>query len=65
MEPFDLTFHQVTSDDELTSASNFDSFSNVINYDTSFNTADASLPLSYYNTDTAQYSWKGILEIHN
>ncbi|XP_035827105.1 golgin subfamily A member 3 [Aplysia californica] len=58
MEPFDLTFHQVTSDDDLKDPSKFDSFSNVINYDTSFDSSGVSLPLSCYNTDTAQYTWK-------
>ena len=60
MEPFDLTFKQVTSDDDYENSFNFDSFNNVVNYDTTFDNSSVSLPLSCYNTDTAQYTWKGI-----
>lgn len=59
MEPFDLTFHEVISDDSLNESSNFDSFSNVVNYETYFDTPDRSLPLNAYNVNTVQYCWKG------
>ncbi|CAL1536149.1 unnamed protein product [Lymnaea stagnalis] len=58
MEPFDLTFHQVTSDDSLSDSSSFDSFSNVVNYETSFAHSNQSLPLNNYNINTVQYTWK-------
>ncbi|CAG5135781.1 unnamed protein product [Candidula unifasciata] len=58
MESFDLTFHEVTSDESLNEASSFDSFSSVVNYETYFDTSDKSLPQNAYNLNTAQYSWK-------
>ncbi|KAI8749280.1 golgin subfamily A member 3 [Biomphalaria glabrata] len=58
MEPFDLTFHQVTSEENLSDTSSFDSFSNVVNYETTFDGSDQSLPLSTYNVNTLHYTWK-------
>ncbi|RUS75873.1 hypothetical protein EGW08_016362 [Elysia chlorotica] len=54
MEPFNLTLSPVNSQD---SAASFDSFNNVVNYETNFGPSDQSLPLSSYNVNTVEYTW--------
>ena len=65
MEPFDLTFLQEPPSNDSENSSSFDSFNNVVNYDESFSTGGAALPLNCYKTDSAQYTWKGITMSNN
>ena len=55
MEPFNLTLSSVNSADN----DSFDSFNNVVNYETNFGPSDQSLPLSSYNINTVEYTWTG------
>ena len=54
MEPFDLTFRHVTTAED----SEFDSFNNVINYDTNFD-SQSSLPVEDKNAEKVTYNWRG------
>ncbi|GFS09833.1 Golgin subfamily A member 3 [Elysia marginata] len=56
MEPFSLTLSPVRSEDNAS----FDSFNNVVNYETNFGPSDQSLPLSSYNINTVEYTWTAI-----
>ncbi|GFN84801.1 golgin subfamily a member 3 [Plakobranchus ocellatus] len=53
MEPFNLTLSPVNPAEN----DSFDSFNNVVNYETNFGPSDQSLPLSSYNINTVEYTW--------